>query len=67
MDFVIGLLLSIDWKSDSYDAILDLVDCLTKMVYYEPIKMTLDIANLTKVIINVVIRHHSLSESIFND
>ena len=42
MDFVTGLLLSADWKSDNYDSILVIVNRLTKMVYYEPIKVTID-------------------------
>lgn len=33
IDFVTGLLLSTDWEGDSYDLVLVIVDCLTKMVY----------------------------------
>ena len=36
MDFVAGLLLSADWKGDSYDSILVIVNWLTKMVHYQP-------------------------------
>ncbi len=35
MDFVTGLPVSTNWKGDTYDSILVIVDRLTKMVYYE--------------------------------
>ena len=38
MDFVTGLPLSADWKGDSYNSILVIVDRLTKIVYYEPVR-----------------------------
>ena len=34
MDFVTGLLILTDWKGDSYNIILLIVDQLTKMVHY---------------------------------
>ena len=64
MDFVTGLPVSIDWKGDSYDSILVIVDQLTKIVYYKPVKITFDAPGLAKVIINVVIRPHGLPDSI---
>ena len=67
MDFVIGLLLSADWKNNIYDLILVIIDRLTKIVYYEPVKVTIDISRLTKVIINMVVQYHDLSNSIIND
>ena len=33
-----GLTLIANWKSNSYDLILVIVDYLTKMVYYKPVK-----------------------------
>ena len=59
-----GLPISIDWKKDSYSSILVIVDWFTKMVYYKPVKITLDAFRLAKVIINVVVRHHKLTDSI---
>ena len=38
-----------------------------KMVYYKPIKITLNVSRLTKVIIHVVICHHRLSDSIITN
>ena len=51
MDFVTGLLISTSCKGDSYDSILVIVDWLTKMVYYELIKVTIDTLGLAKVIV----------------
>ena len=67
MDFVTSLPLSADWKGDSYDSILVIVNRLTKMVYYKPVKVTIDAPGLAKVIIDVVVRHHGLPDSIVTD
>ena len=67
MDFVTGLPISTNWKGDSYDSILVIVDRLTKMVHYELLKITIDASSLAKVIIDVVVRHHGLSDSIVTD
>ena len=67
MDFVTSLRISTDWKKDSYNSILVIIDRLTKMVYYEPVKITIDTPGLAKVIIDVVVRHHGLFDSIVTD
>ena len=67
MDFVTGLSISTNWKRDSYDFILVIVDRLTKMVYYEPIKITINVPSLAEIIIYVVICHHGLPNSIVTD
>ena len=67
MDFVTGLPILFDWKDDSYDSILLIVDRQTKMVYYEPVKVTINTSSLTKVIINVIVRHQAVPESIVTD
>ena len=67
MDFVIGLPLSSDWKGNSYDSILVIVNQLTKMVHYEPVKVTINTPGLAEVIINVVVQHHGLLDSIISD
>ena len=64
MDFVTGLLILTDWKRDSYNSILVIVNRLTKMVYYRPVKVTIDASGFAEIIINIVIRHHGLSDSI---
>ena len=67
MGFVTGLPLSSDWKSDSYDLILVIVDWLTKMVHYKPVKVTIDAPGLAKAILDVVIWHHGLPDLIVTD
>ena len=67
IDFVTGLPISTDWKGDSYDSILVIVDRLTKMVHYEPVKVTINALGLVEVILDVVVRHHGLPDSIVSD
>ena len=55
IDFVTGLPLSSDWKGNSYDSILVIVDQLTKMVHYELVKVTIDAPGLAEVIIDVIV------------
>ena len=49
-----------DWKNKSHDLIFIIIDWLTKMIYYKSIKIKIDVLSHTKVIIKVVIKHHSL-------
>ena len=67
MDFMTGLLILIDWKSESYDTIIVIVDKFTKIVYYKPVKITINAQGLAEVIIDVIVRDHSLSDSIITD
>ena len=67
MDFVTGLPLSSDWKGDSYDSFLVILNRLTKMVHHEPVKVTIYAPGLAEVIIDVVVRHHGLPDSIVTD
>ena len=62
-----GLPILMDWKGDSYDSILVIVNQLTKIIYYEPVKVTINALGLAKIIINVVMRHHGLLDSIVID
>ena len=64
MDFVTGLRQSTDYSGDSYDLILIIVNRLTKMLYYELVKTTITVPALAEVILNIVIRHHGLLNSI---
>ena len=59
--------ISTDWKGDSYDSILVIIDRLTKMVHYKLVKVTINAPGLAEVIINVVMRHHGLPDSIVID
>ena len=67
MDFVTGLPISTDWKKDSYNSILVIVDRLTKMVHYKPIKITIDTPGLAEVIIDVIVWHYGLPNLIVTD
>ena len=67
IDFMMGLPISTDWKGESYDLILVIIDKLTRMVYYEPVKITIDVSGLAKVIIHIVLWHHGLLDSIITD
>ena len=55
MDFVTGLPVSTNWKGETYDSILVIIDLLTKIIYYEPAKLTIDAPDLAEVIINMVV------------
>ncbi len=67
MDFIIGLPILTDWKGDSYDSILIIVNQLTKMVHYELVKVKINTLGLAEVIINVVMRNHGVPGSIVMD
>ena len=67
MNFLIGLPILTDSKEDSYDLILVIVNRLTKMIYYKPAKVTINTLGLTKVIINVIVKHHSFLDLIVSD
>ncbi len=67
MDFVTGLSISADWKGDSYDSILVIINRFTKMVHYVPVKVTIDVPGQAKVIIDVIMRYHRVLESIVMD
>ena len=67
MDFVTKLPILTDWKSESYDSILVIVDMLTKMVHYKPVKITINAPGLAEVIIDIVVRHHGFFDSIITD
>ena len=64
MDLMTGLLLSADWKSNNYDLILVIVNWLTNMVYYEPVKVIINAPRLAEVILDVVVQQHGLPDSI---
>ncbi len=67
MNFVTDLLISANWKGNSYDLILVIVDWLSKMVHYQPVKVMIDAPGLAKVIIDVVVNYHGVPESIVTD
>ena len=62
-----GLPLFSDWKGNSYDSILVIVDQLTKMMHYKSVKVIIDASELAEVIIDIVVWHHGLPDSIMTD
>ena len=67
MDFVTGLPVSADWKSNSYDSILIIVDCLIIMVHYKLVKVTINASGLAEIIWDMVVQYHGLPDSIVTD
>ena len=67
MDFVTSLPILTNWKRDSYDSILVIVDPLTNMVHHEQIKITINTLSLAELIIDVIILYHSFLNSIVMD
>ncbi len=67
MKFVIDLLISTDYKDKSYNLILVIINYLIKIVYYKLIKIMINALSLAEVIINIVIYHHRILESIVID
>ena len=59
--------ISTNWKGDSYDSILVIIDWLMKMVHYEPVKVTINALGLAEVILDVVVWHYGLPDSIVSD
>ena len=60
IDFVTGLPISTNWKGESYNSILVIIDRLTKMIHYEPVKIIINAPGFAEVIINVIICHPGL-------
>ena len=55
MNFVTGLLISINWKGENYDSILVIVNWLTKIMHYKLVKVTIDAPALVEVILDMVV------------
>lgn len=53
-----------NWKSENYDFILVGIDYLTKILYYEPVKVIIDISGPAEVIINIEMYYHNIPELI---
>lgn len=59
-----GLPISVNWKDNSYDSILVIIDRLIKIVYYESVIVIIDAPSLAKMIIGVVVCYYEVSKSI---
>lgn len=67
LNFGIRLLVSSDWKSETYISILVIVDKLMKMVYFQSIKITINMLVLANVILDVLVRQYGFPDSIVCD
>jgi hypothetical protein len=63
MDFIVGLPLT----SHRHNAILVIVDKLTKSSHFIPVRDTYDVTNVTHVFIIEVIHLHGLPKKIISD
>lgn len=67
LNFLIGLLISTNWKKNSFNLVLVIIDRLKKRIYYNLVKVNIDLLCLRKVIINIVHRQYGLSDWIVSD
>ena len=67
IDFVTWLPILTDWKGDNYNFIQVIVNWLTKIVYYKPVQVTINALGLAEVILDIVVWHYDLPNSIVFD
>lgn len=65
--FWIGLLILKNWKKDSYNLRLIIIEKLTKVICYKLVKTNIDTAIVAQVIINQIMRYYSLLNSIMSN
>ena len=51
-------------EKNNYDSILIIIDRLTKMVYYKPVKITINTSDLAEIIINIMVRYYGFLDLI---
>lgn len=67
IDYTTNLLQFTNQKNKNYDSILVIVNYLTKIVDYKPVKVTIYTLRVAKVIINMVMQYHGFLNSIISD
>lgn len=67
MDFVTKLPISTNWKSNSYNLILVIVDRLIIIVHYKLAKIIINDSDLAKVIIDVIVQDYDLPNLVVSD
>ena len=67
MDFMTRLPISSNWKSNNYDFIFIVVDCLTKIVYYKLIWIIIDIFGIAQVIIAIIFQYYNFFDLIMSN
>lgn len=64
MDSITGLPKSKNWQRVKYNPILIIINRLTKMVHYKPVLTNLNAEQLTKVLIEAIIKYYGLLDFI---
>ena len=64
MNFVTGLPILANWKGDSYNSMLVIIDQLIKLVQYELVKITIHAPGQAEVIINMAVYYYVVLKSI---
>lgn len=59
--------ISANSKGNSYNLIFFIINRLIKNVYYKLVKVTINILNLTKLIINIIMYYYNIYELIITD
>ena len=67
MDSITDLPLSSTYGSMTWDSILVVVDKLTKMAHYIPVRKTMSVADFIEVFIREVVKHHGVPEVLVTD
>ena len=67
MDFITDLPLSSTYRSTTEDSILVVVDKLTKMAHYIPVRKTMSVADFIEVFVRDVVKHHGMPEVLVTD
>ena len=62
MNFVSALLILTNWKKNSYSSIFVIINCLTKIIHYKSVKVTINAASLVEILIEIGVRYYSLSQ-----
>lgn len=52
MDFITGLLVLTNWKDETHDSILVIVDKLRKLVHYKMVKLIINIPSFIVILID---------------
>lgn len=66
-NFIMSTLIWKNWKKNNYNSILVIINLLFKMIYYEPVKRTINIISSEKIIINLIITNYDLSNFIISN
>ena len=67
MNFITELPIFTDWKGESYDSILVIVNWLIEIMYYKSVKIIINATEQAEVLLDVVVWYHGLSNSIVSN